>query len=75
MSSLLKIKVTPQGSLTQREAAEYVGGLAPLRTLEELWGLRPWDTNPTNRRYRVTAIEEAMRRAEAAQGDQSIAAE
>jgi len=65
MSSLLKIKVTPQGSLTQREAAEYVGGLAPLRMLEDLWGLRPWDTNATNRRYRVSAIEEAMKRAEA----------
>lgn len=67
MNSLLKIKVTPQGSLTQREAAEYVGGLAPLKTLEEKWGLRPWDQNPTNKRYRITAIEEAMKRAEAAQ--------
>jgi hypothetical protein len=74
MSSLLKIEVTPRGSLTGREAAEYVGGPAALRVLEELWGLRPWDTNPTNRRYRVTAIEEAMKRAESSQ-TQSTAAE
>lgn len=65
MKSLLTINVTPQGSLTQREAAEYVGGLVPLRTLEEKWGLVPWDRNPTNKRYRITAIEEAMKRAEA----------
>lgn len=73
MNSLLKIQVTPQGSLTQREAAEYVGGLAPLKVLEERWGLVPWDKNPTNKRYRITAIEEAMKRAERSQEPQSMA--
>lgn len=73
MSTLLKIQVAPLGSLTQREAAEYVGGLAPLRTLESKWGLVAWDKNPTSKRYRVSAIEEAMKRAERA--TQSTAAE
>lgn len=75
MKSLLKIETTPVGSLQQREAAEYVGGLAALRTLEKSWGLVPWDRNPTNKRYRITAIEEAMKRAEQAQPRQSTAAE
>lgn len=73
MSSLLKIQVAPLGSLTQREAAEYVGGLAPLKVLEERWGLVAWDKNPTNKRYRVSAIEDAMKRAE--RSNQSTAAE
>ncbi len=74
MSNLLKIQVAPLGSLTQREAAEYVGGLAPLKVLEDKWGLVAWDKNPTNKRYRISAIEEAMKRAERA-ADQSTAAE
>lgn len=64
MSSLLKIQVAPVGSLQQREAAEYVGGLVPLKILEDKWGLVAWDKNATNKRYRVSAIEEAMKRAE-----------
>jgi hypothetical protein len=66
MSALLKIKQTPIGSLTQREAAAYVGGLAPLQLLEKQWGLKPWDVHPTLKRYRVAAIEAAMLRAEQA---------
>ena len=62
--NLLKITATPQGSLTQREAAEYVGGPEPLKLLETQWGLVPWDKNPTRKRYRTAAIEEAMLRAE-----------
>ena len=62
--NLLKLPATPQGSLTQREAAEYVGGPEPLKLLEEKWGLVPWDKNPTRKRYRTAAIEEAMLRAE-----------
>jgi hypothetical protein len=64
--SLLKITATPQGSLTQREAAAYVGGPEPLKQLETQWGLVPWDRNPTRKRYRTAAIEEAMLRAERA---------
>ena len=64
MSRLLKIKVTPVLSMVQREAAEALGGLSVLRDLERNWGLIPWDANPTIKRYRVTAIEEAMARAE-----------
>lgn len=75
MSSLLKIEVAPVGSLGQREAAEYVGGLVPLKILEEKWGLVAWDKNTTNKRYRVSAIEEAMKRAEAATINQSTAVE
>lgn len=73
MNSLLKIQVAPLGSLTRGEAAEYVGGLAPLKVLEEKWGLVAWDKNPTNKRYRVSAIEDAMKRAE--RSHQSTAAE
>lgn len=73
------LKATPRGSLSQAEAAEYVGGMEPLRTLETHWGLRPWDGNATRKRYRVSAIEEAMARAESHRADfpadQSIAAE
>lgn len=71
MSGLLKLKVTPILSLTQREAAEAVGGLEALRLLETEHGLRPWDVKATLKRYAVSSIEEAMRRAE----DQSAAAE
>jgi hypothetical protein len=67
MSSLLKIETTPVGSLQQREAAIYVGGLEALRELEKHWGLVPWDRKATSKRYRVSAIEEAMKRAERAQ--------
>lgn len=66
MIGLLKIKVEPVGSLGQRAAADYVGGLKVLRDLEQNWGLLPWDENPTNRRYRVISIEAAMARAEQA---------
>ena len=82
MNSLLKIAVEPVGSLGQRAAAGYVGGLTVLRDLEENWGLVPWDENPTNRRYRVSSIEAAMERAEQAvflkrreKAPQSVAAE
>jgi len=66
MSPILKIKAEPVGSLGQKAAADYVGGLKVLRDLEQNWGLVPWDENPTNRRYRVASIEAAMERAEQA---------
>ena len=71
--SLLKIKQIPIGSLTQRQAAEYVGGLAPLQLLEAQWGLLPWDKNPTKKRYRIAAIDDAMLRAEiSAEGNRGV---
>jgi hypothetical protein len=77
--TLLKLQVSPRGSLTQAEAEDYLGGSEPLRVLVEQWGLRPWHAKATRIRYRVEAIEEAMRRAEhalaAASSDQSTAAE
>lgn len=69
MSSLLKIKVAPVLSLTQREAAEALGGLEALRLLEDRYGLRPWDEKATLRRFSVSSIEAAMRRAEVAIGE------
>jgi len=63
MKSLLQLKVVPILSMTQKEAAEALGGLEALRLLEER-GLIPWDAKATLRRFRVSAIEEAMKRAE-----------
>lgn len=56
--NLMKIEVQPRGSLNQREAAAYVGGLLLLQILEDDWGLRPWQQNQTRKHYRVAAIEE-----------------
>lgn len=67
MSSLLKIETKPVLSIMQHEAAEAVGGLEVLRSLEKHWGLVAWSKNGTRRRYRVSAIEEAMKRAERAE--------
>lgn len=64
MSSLLKLKVVPALSMTQKEAAEALGGLPALRALEEQHGLVPWEDERTMRRFRVSAIEEALKRAE-----------
>ncbi len=66
MSSLLKIQVAPVLSLTQKEAVEALGGIEALRLLESRYGLRPWDAKATLRRYRVSAIEDAMKLAERA---------
>jgi hypothetical protein len=63
---ILKLQQTPIGSLTQSAAAEYVGGLEPLRELEDQWGLAAWSEKKTIKRYRVSAIDEAMKRAEEA---------
>lgn len=65
-STLLKIDVTPQLSMTQKQAAAAVGGLAELLELEERHGLKPWKSNATTRLYRVSAIEAALERAEQA---------
>jgi hypothetical protein len=66
MSSLLKIEVSPVLSMTQKQAAAALGGLAELLDLEERHGLKPWKSNPTTRLYRVSAIEAALERAEQA---------
>jgi hypothetical protein len=66
MSSLLKIKVTAQLSMIQKEAAEALGGLDVLRHLEDQWGLVPSYANQTTRRYNVASIQAAIDRAEQA---------
>jgi hypothetical protein len=65
-STLLKIDVIPQLSMTQKQAVEALGGLAELLELEERHGLKPWKSNATTRLYRVSAIEAALERAEQA---------